>query len=216
MEEELIEMELKEVKAIEPDKILEDGSFEDFVSQEEKMEHLLFTLDNRPVMLVEKGGTREILAMVRTDTAVLLQLAGEDPEQTEDSLAYRMIQTFCQLGLTQEKVVVWDEKDCVLQTKLYMRKADGTPFDMELQLEDGLLVSMLAGIPFYVNRKLLQGFEYKGISRKDVGAELLLLEMMTDRMLEKEMEEAIRTENYEYAGLVKRVQDARKQEAEGN
>lgn len=36
MEEELIEMELKEVKAIEPDKILEDGSFEDFVSQEEK------------------------------------------------------------------------------------------------------------------------------------------------------------------------------------
>lgn len=180
------------------------------------MEHLLFTLDNRPVMLVEKGGTREILAMVRTDTAVLLQLAGEDPEQTEDSLAYRMIQTFRQLGLTQEKVVVWDEKDCVLQTKLYMRKADGTPFDMELQLEDGLVVSMLAGIPFYVNRKLLQGFEYKGISRKDVGAELLLLEMMTDRMLEKEMEEAIRTENYEYAGLVKRVQDARKQEAEGN
>ena len=39
---------------------------------------------------------------------------------------------------------------------------------------------------------------------------------MTDEMLEKEMEEAIRRENYEYAGLVKQVQDARKQEAAGN
>ena len=66
---------------------------------------------------------------------------------------------------------------------------------------------------------MTRGFlETKGRDTSEHGKskELFLLELMTDEMLEKEMEEAIRRENYEYAGLVKQVQDARKQEAAGN
>ena len=122
---------------------------------------------------------------------------------------------FHRLGETLEKTVVSGEVEDMMQTTVYMRKPDGSPMEMKLMLDDALLLSVLGQIPFYVTRGFL---ETKGRDTSEHGKnkELFLLELMTDEMLEKEMEEAIRRENYEYAGLVKQVQDARKQEAAGN
>lgn len=215
-QDELVEMVVKDVEEVlDVDKVMDDMSFDDLMEDEEKLDQLCFILENRRVTLVEKYGQREIMALVGFEAGYQLCLIPKHSPRVADSLAFQTLVAFHRLGVTLEKTVVSGEVEDMMQTTVYMRKPDGSPMEMKLMLDDALLLSVLGQIPFYVTRGFL---ETKGRDTSEHGKnkELFLLELMTDEMLEKEMEEAIRRENYEYAGLVKQVQDARKQEAAGN
>lgn len=212
----LIEMVIKEIaEAIDLDKIVEDEDFDEFLTNREKIEQVFVAMDNRRLMLVEKGGTREIMTVVTPDEAGLLEVSLAGDELAKTSLAYQTIQMLRELGVTLESVVARDKVLFIPQCMLHMCKADGTPMEVKLRLVDALCVSILAKIPFYVNANFLKEQDRPDFVKEVVSnAEVVLLHMMTDRLLEREMEKAIRNENYEYAEMVKREMEARKKAAE--
>ena len=64
------------------------------------------------------------------------------------------------------------------------------------------MVSLIAGVPFYVNAKFLED-PRSGFTKSVPNTKALLLRLMPLKGLEREMEDAIRREDYEYAELIK-------------
>lgn len=209
-------MEIKEIaEAINLDKLVESEEFDELMTNREKIDQVFTAVDNKRLMLVEKGGTREIMTVVTPDEEGLLRLCMAGDELAETSLPFQSIQMLHELGVTLESVVARDKVLFVPQCVLHMHKADGTPMEVTLRLVDALCFSLLAKIPFYVNADFLKAQNRPDFVKEVVSnAEVVLLHMMTDRMLDKEMEKAIRKENYEYAEMVKREKEARKKAAE--
>lgn len=75
------------------------------------------------------------------------------------------------------------------------------------------MVSLIAGVPFYVNAKFLED-PRSGFTKSVPNTKALLLRLMPLKGLEREMEDAIRREDYEYAELIKQEMATRNKEEE--
>ena len=95
-----------------------------------------------------------------------------------------------------------------------MRKADGTVVELTVKLADALVLATLGEAPFYIRTEMLENrvpdFAKKSVSHLQAA----LLRGLPMFYLEKEMEKAIREENYEYAELIKREMQARRERGE--
>ena len=94
-----------------------------------------------------------------------------------------------------------------------LRKEDGSVMEMQLTLFDALVVSLIAGVPFYVNAKFLED-PRSGFTKSVPNTKALLLRLMPLKGLEREMEDAIRREDYKYAELIKQEMATRNKEEE--
>lgn len=210
-DERLVEMVIKDIDSVfDVEKLIDGTTFDDMLTDLDKVDRLFLAFQHMRMILVEKNGVHEILAMVTPEEAGLLTLANEYPQDAESSLAFQTILLLRKLGVTLEKTVVWGKQDFEPLTKLYMRAADGTEMDMDLRLADALCISLLAKIPFYVSGKYMKEQERPEFTKKAVpNGDVVLLHMLPEEDLPKEMEKALRTENYEYAELVKNEMNLR-------
>ena len=86
----------------------------------------------------------------------MLYAAVNDPEGTDATLPYQTVHILKELGVTVEKVVVKDKVKLLHRAIVTLRKEDGSVMEMQLTLFDALVVSLIAGVPFYVNAKFLE------------------------------------------------------------
>ena len=154
-----------------------------------------------------------MLGIINPDEADLLYAAVNDPEGTDATLPYQTVHILKELGVTVEKVVVKDKVKLLHRAIVTLRKEDGSVMEMQLTLFDALVVSLIAGVPFYVNAKFLED-PRSGFTKSVPNTKALLLRLMPLKGLEREMEDAIRREDYEYAELIKQEMATRNKEEE--
>lgn len=212
-EEKFVEMRLRTIdEAMSVDKLIGHLTFDQVMEDDEKMDVMMVDGQNFKMLLEEVDEPhRMVMGLINPDEADLLYMAAHEPETTVDSLAYQMVKTLKELGITVEKAVAWDKQDMAYLTKLYLRKADGTEMIMEPRLYDALVVTLIARVPFYLNAKFLEDRRPE-FTKSVPKTKSLLLRMMTMKGLEREMKEAISQEDYEYAELVKLEMQSRKKE----
>ena len=140
-------------------------------------------------------------------------VAVECLEGTDATLPYQTVHILKELGVTVEKVVVKDKVKLLHRAIVTLRKEDGSVMEMQLTLFDALVVSLIAGVPFYVNAKFLED-PRSGFTKSVPNTKALLLRLMPLKGLEREMEDAIRREDYEYAELIKQEMATRNKEEE--
>jgi bifunctional DNase/RNase len=155
------------------------------------------------------------MAIINADEADLLDVSLDAPEAVDLSVHYQMLKMLKEhYGATVEKAVLWGKEDQVPQTSVYMRKADGTVVELTVKLADALVLATLGEAPFYIRTEMLENrvpdFAKKSVSHLQAA----LLRGLPMFYLEKEMEKAIREENYEYAELIKREMQARRERGE--
>lgn len=215
--ERLTEMKVCYIRELmDPSKLLDDMLSDEVLSDEDKMDILLENAYEYKLMLEEKNAPhRKLMAIINANEADLLDVALENPEDVEISLHYQMVKMLKeQYGATVEKAVVWGKEEQEPKTKVFLRKADGTPMEMDVKMADALVIAVLSKVPFYIKTEFLENrvpdFAKKSVSN----LQLTLMRGLPMFYLEKEMERAIREENYEYAELIKREMQARKERGE--
>ena len=181
---------------------------------EEKMDIMMLDGQNFKLLLEEVNEPhRMMLGIINPDEADLLYAAVNDPEGTDATLPYQTVHILKELGVTVEKVVVKDKVKLLHRAIVTLRKEDGSVMEMQLTLFDALVVSLIAGVPFYVNAKFLED-PRSGFTKSVPNTKALLLRLMPLKGLEREMEDAIRREDYEYAELIKQEMATRNKEEE--
>lgn len=201
---------------IDPVELVKDLTLDELLAEEDKMDMLMANGYNYKMMLEEKEEPhRKFMAIINADEADLLDVALNAPEAVDLSLHYQMLKMLKEhYGATVDKAVLWGKEDQVPQTSVYMRKADGTVVELTVKLADALVLATLGEAPFYIRTEMLErqvpDFAKKSVSR----LQLALMQGLPMIFLEKEMEKAISEENYEYAELLKREMQARKERGE--
>lgn len=196
--------------------LLKDMAFDEFLTDEEKMDILLENGSDYKLMLEEKEEPhRKLMAIINVNEADLLDVSLDAPEAVDLSPHYQMVKMLKEhYGATVEKAVVWGKEDQIPQTKVFLRKADGTPIEMDLKLVDALVIAILGQAPFYVKTELLENYVPDFAKKSVSNLQTALLRGMPMFFLEKEIEKAIREENYEYAELIKDEMQVRKKRGE--
>lgn len=215
--ERLTEMKVSYItELMDPEKLLKDMTFDELLTDEEKMDMLLENGYAYKLMLEEKEEPhRKLMAIINADEADLLDVSLDAPEAVDLSLHYQMVKMLKEhYGATVEKSVLWGKEDQIPQTKVYLRKVDGTPMELDVKLADALVIAILGQAPFYVKTEMLENrvpdFAKKSVSHLQAA----LIRGLPMFFLKKEMERAIREENYEYAELIKREMQAREERGE--
>ena len=201
--DEFVEMRVRTIdEAMKVDELIGHLTFNQVLDDEEKMD----------IMMLD-GQNRMMLGIINPDEADLLYAAVNDPEGTDATLPYQTVHILKELGVTVEKVVVKDKVKLLHRAIVTLRKEDGSVMEMQLTLFDALVVSLIAGVPFYVNAKFLED-PRSGFTKSVPNTKALLLRLMPLKGLEREMEDAIRREDYEYAELIKQEMATRNKEEE--
>lgn len=201
---------------INPVELVKDLTFDEVLTDADKMDMLMANGYNYKMMLEEKEEPhRKFMAIINADEADLLDVSLDAPEAVDLSVHYQMLKMLKEhYGATVEKAVLWGKEDQVPQTSVYMRKTDGTVVELTVKLADALVLATLGEAPFYIRTEMLENrvpdFAKKSVSHLQAA----LLRGLPMFYLEKEMEKAIREENYEYAELIKREMQARKERGE--
>lgn len=211
----LVEMRVRTIdEATSVLELMENLSFNQVLDDDEKMDTLMMDSQNFKLILEEVDEPhRMMLGIINPDQADLLYLAINDPEGINATLPYQTVRLLKSLGITVEKAVVTDKVDMTHRVILTLRKEDGTVMEMPLMLFDALVVAMVAKVPFYVREELLE-IERPDFAKSVPNSKILLLRMMPMRALKREMDMAIRQEDYEYAELIKREMAGRKEDEE--
>lgn len=195
-------------------KMLDHLTFDQVLEDDEKMDILMGDSQSYKLVLEEVDEPhRRMLGIINPDEADMVLRAVEDPEDIDATLAYQTVQLLKKLGITVEKAVVTDRVNMVHRTIMTLRKEDGSVMEMPLGLLDALVVSLVAKVPFYVKEELLS-VDRPDFAKSVPNGDIVLLRMMPMRVLKKEMETAIRNENYEYAEMIKREMATRDGEEE--
>lgn len=215
-ENELVEMKVRSIsEAINVNKLADDLTFDEVLSDEEKMDLMMVDSQNFKLLLEEKEEPhRVIMAIINVNEADLLDVALDAPEATELSLHYQMLKLLQeQYGVTVEKAVTLDDNTLQPQTKVFLRKPDGTSMVISLNLVDALVITILGKAPFYVSTEFLKD-RRPDFAKSVPSVKVSILRKMPLFYLEEEMKTAIRKEEYEYAELIKREIQARKDKKE--
>lgn len=212
---ELVQMRVRTIdEAIDTWKLLDNLTFDQVLADDEKMDILMGDSQDFKLVLEEINEPhRLMLGIINPDQADLLDRAIEDPEEIDATLPYQTVKFMKNLGFTVEKAVVTDRVEMTHRTILTLRKEDGTVMEMPLTLFDALVVAMVAKAPFYVREELLK-VERPDFAQSVPNAKIVLLRMMPLRALKREMDMAVRQEDYEYAEMIKREIATRKVDEE--
>ncbi|WP_304199224.1 DUF151 domain-containing protein [Phocaeicola plebeius] len=212
---ELVQMRVRTIdEAINTWKLLDNLTFDQVLADDEKMDILMGDSQDFKLILEEINEPhRLMLGIINPDQADLLDRAIEDPEEIDATLPYQTVKFMKNLGFTVEKAVVTDRVEMTHRTILTLRKEDGTVMEMPLTLFDALVVAMVAKAPFYVREELLK-VERPDFAQSVPNAKIVLLRMMPLRALKREMDMAVRQEDYEYAEMIKREIATRKVDEE--
>lgn len=212
---ELVQMRVRTIdEAINTWKLLDNLTFDQVLADDEKMDILMGDSQDFKLVLEEINEPhRLMLGIINPDQADLLYRAIEDPEEIDATLPYQTVKFMKNLGFTVEKAVVTDRVEMTHRTILTLRKEDGTVTEMPLTLFDALVVAMVAKAPFYVREELLK-VERPDFAQSVPNAKIVLLRMMPLRALKREMDMAVRQEDYEYAEMIKREIATRKVDEE--
>ena len=201
---EFVEMRVRTIdEAMKVDELIGHLTFNQVLDDEEKMD----------IMMLDGQNFKLLLEVINPDEADLLYAAVNDPEGTDATLPYQTVHILKELGVTVEKVVVKDKVKLLHRAIVTLRKEDGSVMEMQLTLFDALVVSLIAGVPFYVNAKFLED-PRSGFTKSVPNTKAQLLRLMPLKGLEREMEDAIRREDYEYAELIKQEMATRNKEEE--
>ena len=208
----LVEMRVRTIdEATSVLKLMENLSFDQVLDDEEKMDILMTDSQNFKLILEEIDEPhRMMLGIINPDQADLLYLAINDPEGIDATLPYQTVEFLKKLGITLEKAVVTDKVNMTHRTILTLRKEDGSVMEMPLTLFDALVVATVAKVPFYVREELLE-VDRPDFAKSVPNGDIVLLRMMPMKALKREMDMAIRRENYEYAELIEREMATRKE-----
>ena len=211
----LVQMHVRTIdEAIDTWKLLDNLTFDQALADDEKMDILMGDSQDFKLILEEINEPhRLMLGIINPDQADLLDRAIEDPEEIDATLPYQTVKFMKNLGFTVEKAVVTDRVGMTHRTILTLRKEDGTVTEMPLTLFDALVVAMVAKAPFYVREELLK-VDRPDFAQSVPNAKIVLLRMMPLRALKREMDMAVRQEDYEYAEMIKREIATRKVDEE--
>ncbi len=115
--------------------------------------------------------------------------------------------------LRLEKGVIYEVKDGIYYTYLYVRRSDGESEIVDARTSDAIVLSLRAGFPLYVYEDLLEREQLRNIS-PDGSKYTVTMNSVDMGMLKRAMEEAVACEDYERASLLR--DEIRRREHEGN
>ena len=177
--DEFVEMRVRTIdEAMKVDELIGHLTFNQVMDDEEKMDIMMLDGQNFKLLLEEVNEPhRMMLGIINPDEADLLYAAVNDPEGTDATLPYQTVHILKELGVTVEKVVVKDKVKLLHRAIVTLRKEDGSVMEMQLTLFDALVVSLIAGVPFYVNAKFLED-PRSGFTKSVPNTKALLLRLM--------------------------------------
>lgn len=216
----LVKMLVKDLAtAMDMRKTVEDLAFNDLIDKTEKAEQLMMSLNTMKLVLEEEGPQKRlIMEVVTAEEGNLLWMAMGKRRADRLALPFQMMKTFYLLGAEVEGAVLYSCENFEMKAKLYVQKADGHEFALDLRLVDALILTLLADVPLYAKEGLLSAQQQPLESTEKYGADrkLELLHIMPVEDLQREMDIAIRHEKYEYAEAVRKIMEQKKENRKNN
>ena len=210
----LVKMLVKDLAtAMDMRKTVEDLAFNDLIDKTEKAEQLMMSLNTMKLVLEEEGPQKRlIMEVVTAEEGNLLWMAMGKRRADRLALPFQMMKTFYLLGAEVEGAVLYSCENFEMKAKLYVQKADGHEFALDLRLVDALILTLLA------KEELLSAQQQPLESTEKYGADLKLelLHIMPVEDLQREMDIAIRHEKYEYAEAVRKIMEQKKENRKNN
>ena len=113
-----------------------------------------------------------------------------------------------------EKGVIYEVKDGIYYTYLYIRRFDGELEIVDSRTSDAIILSLRAGFPLYVYEDLLEREQLRNVSA-DGSRYSVTMNSVDMGMLKRAMDEAVACEDYERASLLRDEIRRREQEEKG-
>ena len=111
------------------------------------------------------------------------------------------------------KGVIYQVKNGIYSTYLYIRRADGEVDVVDARTSDAIVLSLRAGFPLYVYEDILEKEHLRNIS-SDGSSYTMSINSVDIDMLKRAMDEAVQCEDYERASQLR--DEIRKRENEEN
>lgn len=111
------------------------------------------------------------------------------------------------------KGVIYQVKNGIYSTYLYIRRADGEVDVVDARTSDAIVLSLRAGFPLYVYEDILEKEHLRNIS-SDGSCYTMSINSVDIDMLKRAMDEAVQCEDYERASQLR--DEIRKRENEEN
>lgn len=127
--------------------------------------------------------------------------------------SYAMVLTEAEGGMDFIQAVIYDVKDGIYYTHLYMERPDGSEYEADARTTDIVALSMRAHFPIYIEEELLERERLRNIS-PDGSVYTLTVNAVSTDMLEQALAEAVKQEDYERASQLRDEIKRRKEEKE--
>lgn len=165
------------------------------------------------LVLEEVGGEKRKLALIigaaEAQSIKMGELSYSPPRPFTHDLMLSVIKAG---GMQCVKGVIYEVKNGIYYSYLYIRRADGEMEVFDARTSDVIALSLRADFPFYVYEDILEREQLRNISM-DGSTYTLTVNSVDLDTLKKAMEEAVSVEDYERASQLR--DEIRKRENEG-
>ena len=164
------------------------------------MSTVLKPSDSYAMVLTEaEGGKDRKLAVIigapEAQAIKMAQIGYRTPRPFTHELLMNLIY---EGGMDFIQAVIYDVKDGIYYTHLYMERQDGSEYEADARTTDVVALSMRAHFPIYIEEELLERERLRNIS-PDGSVYTLTVNAVSTDMLEQALAEAVKQEDYERA-----------------
>ena len=179
------------------------------------MSRVLKPSDSYAMVLTEaEGGKDRKLAVIigapEAQAIKMAQIGYRTPRPFTHELLMNLIY---EGGMDFIQAVIYDVKDGIYYTHLYMERPDGSEYEADARTTDIVALSMRAHFPIYIEEELLERERLRNIS-PDGSVYTLTVNAVSTDMLEQALAEAVKQEDYERASQLRDEIKRRKEEKE--
>lgn len=177
------------------------------------MSAVLKPSDSFALVLEELGGHFRKLALIigkqEAQAIKMGQMSYTPPRPFTHDL---MLTVMKEGGLTPVKGVIYEVKDGIYSSYLYVQREDGTEFQVDARTTDVISLALRKKFPLYVYEDILEKEQLRNIS-PDGSTYTVSVNTIDLESLKKAMAEAVEQEDYERASQLR--DEIRKREGKG-
>lgn len=176
------------------------------------MSTMLMPSDSYALVLEEKEEAHRKLALIigalEAQTIRILQMPHRMPRPFTHDLLLDLLH---EEGMTIIKSVIYDVKDGVYYSYLYIMRADASVFKMDARTTDAISLSLRDKFPIYVYEDLLERERLQDVMRE--GMYSMSVNSVDMDLLQQALSEAVSREDYEAASRLR--DEIRRRELDG-
>lgn len=166
------------------------------------MSTMLKPSDSYALVLEEKeGGHRKLALIIGVLEAQVIRIA-QMPYRMPRPFTHDLISDILhEEGMSISKAVIYEVKDGVYYSYLYIVRADGSEFKMDARTTDAIALSLRNKFPIYVYEDILEREMLRDVMTE--GMYSLTINSVDTDLLKKALKDAVNREDYESASKLR-------------